>query len=95
MMARLELTLMTYDFVNNCCYVEDKELWSYCIGDKKWEKVVFKGDPIPAKHNKSAMACYNPELNVLMVDFGGGQVWVYRGKKPPSESANLNQKTKE
>jgi hypothetical protein len=42
-------------------------------GHKKWEKVEPKGDPMPAKLNKSAMACYNPELNVLMVDFGGSQ----------------------
>ena len=74
-------TSMTYDSAAERCYVVDKFLWSYRVGDKKWEKVEPKGAPLPYKSNQSGMSCYNPDLNVLMVDFGGGQVWVYRGKK--------------
>ncbi len=69
-------TSMTYDSAAGCCYVVDKNLWSYRVGDKKWEKLSPQGPPAP-----NGMACYNPDRNVLMVDSGGGRVWVWRGQK--------------
>ncbi len=71
---------MTYDSVaGRCLLVEKDALWSYKVGEKKWTKITPKGPGLGAR--RAYMACYNPELNVLMADSGSGRVWVYRTKK--------------
>lgn len=70
---------MVYDSVAQRCYIVQDGLWSYRVEDTKWEKLTPQGPPPP-----NGMACYSPDQNVLMVDSGGGRVWVYRGKKPLS-----------
>lgn len=73
---------MVYDSAARRCYIVQDGLWSYRVEDKKWEKLTPQGPPPP-----NGMACYNPELNVTMVDSGSGRVWVYRGKLAPSDSS--------
>jgi hypothetical protein len=64
---------MTYDSTAQRCFINHAGLWSYNTPDKTWTKVTPQGPGAPG-----GMACYNPEYNVLMIDPGGGKVWVYR-----------------
>jgi hypothetical protein len=72
---------MVYDSVANACLlVAPDGLWRYEVNDKRWQKVTPTGPAHHEKRIRPCMACYNPEFNVLMVDGGHGQVWVYRTK---------------
>jgi len=70
---------MVYDSnAKVCLIIDNKEIWSYKVGDKKWIKRIPTGTPNISK--RAFMGCYNPEYNVIMADNGSGKVWVYRAK---------------
>jgi hypothetical protein len=72
---------MVYDSAARACFlVAPDGLWRYKVGDKRWLKVTPTGPAHHQKRIRPCMACYNPQFNVLMVDGGHGQVWVYRAK---------------
>jgi hypothetical protein len=72
---------MVYDSAARACFlVAPDGLWRYEVDDKRWLKVTPTGPAHNQKRTRPCMACYNPEYNVLTVDGGHGQVWVYRAK---------------